>query len=452
MFRGLWPQKGQQTKGQQIIKFFFHVFPKTFLSAERSVWVSHCCHFFVVAFFFSLLAFVATFWRAVRGPQNGPTAVQIGFRRSEFLTNFCLNFKYLKWEVVQKHYKHRGFKQNEGSNKLCQKWPIWKAVRGPQGGQFRDHIHVSFSDLHGGPLTACSVGPELSLKRLLSAERSGFFYFLWSLNWLSGKGSSGPAGGCPACIYIYIYNMAEASFSAYFLAFWKAKTAYFSHFEANKGKGKEQKGRPKSVVLFGRQVHFYPNFKQNFAYKVGRKRGLGHIQGVTLRLKPYCCINFLDVTLKLKPVSVLSPLELASNFSKGRALGIQFFGDVRPKRVLLGHFQGRRVKNSSLNCTLFGLGDLPQILAKVSHFSTELVRTLEKKTQNEATEIGHRSMPERSRYERNTVKPMLYGLNFNPKHNNNDGGVFFYFFIILSVLLFFFSFLCSSFFFSPNPH
>ena len=43
-----------------------------------------------------------------------------------------------------------------------------------------------FQDLHGGPLTGCSVGPEPSLKRLHSAERSVFF-FLWTVNWLSGK-------------------------------------------------------------------------------------------------------------------------------------------------------------------------------------------------------------------------------------------------------------------------
>ena len=36
-----------------------------------------------------------------------------------------------------------------------------------------------------------------------NARKKAFFYFLWSLNWLSGKGSSGPAGGCPAYIYIY---------------------------------------------------------------------------------------------------------------------------------------------------------------------------------------------------------------------------------------------------------
>ena len=35
-----------------------------------------------------------------------------------------------------------------------------------------------------------------------------------------------------------------------FLAFCKAKTAYFSHFEAKRGKGKKQKGRPELVVLF----------------------------------------------------------------------------------------------------------------------------------------------------------------------------------------------------------
>ena len=37
-----------------------------------------------------------------------------------------------------------------------------------------------------------------------------------------------------------------------------AKTIYFSHFEAKKGNGKEQKGRPKLVVFFGRKVHFPP--------------------------------------------------------------------------------------------------------------------------------------------------------------------------------------------------
>ena len=44
--------------------------------------------------------------------------------------------------------------------------------------------------------------------------------------------------------------MAEASFSAYVFGFLQAKTAYSSHFEAKKGKGKKQKGRPKLVVLF----------------------------------------------------------------------------------------------------------------------------------------------------------------------------------------------------------
>ena len=47
----------------------------------------------------------------------------------------------------------------------------------------------------------------------------------------------------------YIF-MAEASFSAYAFGFLQGKTAHFSHFEAKKGKGKKQKGRPKLVVLF----------------------------------------------------------------------------------------------------------------------------------------------------------------------------------------------------------
>ena len=49
---------------------------------------------------------------------------------------------------------------------------------------------------------------------------------------------------------LYIYIWRRPRFLPTFLAFWKAKTAYFSHFEAKKGKGKKQKGGPKLVVLF----------------------------------------------------------------------------------------------------------------------------------------------------------------------------------------------------------
>ena len=134
MFRGLWPQKGQQTRGEQIIKCFFHFFPKTLLSAEKSVWVSRCCHFFVVAFFFSLLAFVAKFWRAVRVHKMARQQFNLVFEGLKCWPIFCLKFQHLKWECVQKHSENMGFKQNEGSRKMCQKWPIWKPVRGPQGG------------------------------------------------------------------------------------------------------------------------------------------------------------------------------------------------------------------------------------------------------------------------------------------------------------------------------
>ena len=199
-------------------QFFLPFFPKTLLSAERSVWVSCRCRFFVVAFFFSWLAFVAKFWRAVRGPQNGPTAVQIGFRRSEILTIFCFKFKHLKWEFVQKHYKNRGFKQNEGSKNMCQKWPIWKAVRDHRGGQFRDHIHVSFSDLHGGRLTACSVGPELPFKRLLSAERSVFFTFCGPRTGFLGRGQVDPLATVQ---HIYIYICRRVVSLSTFWPFWE---------------------------------------------------------------------------------------------------------------------------------------------------------------------------------------------------------------------------------------
>ena len=54
--------------------------------------------------------------------------------------------------------------------------------------------------------------------------------------------------------------------------------------------------------------------------------------------------KFPVAALKLKPVSVLYPLELGSNLGKGRVQGMHFFGASRPKRVLLGHVLGRHVE------------------------------------------------------------------------------------------------------------
>ena len=71
---------------------------------------------------------------------------------------------------------------------------------------------------------------------------------------------------------------AEASFSAYLFAHLKGKNSNFWPFWGkNGGKRKQQRGRPKSVVLCGRKAHFFPSLKQMFAQKVGRQWGLGHI-------------------------------------------------------------------------------------------------------------------------------------------------------------------------------
>ena len=51
-------------------------------------------------------------------------------------------------------------------------------------------------------------------------------------------------------ITIFVSLRRRPRFLSTFCCFCKAKTAYFSHFEAKKGKGKKQKGRPKLVVLF----------------------------------------------------------------------------------------------------------------------------------------------------------------------------------------------------------
>ena len=86
-----------------------------------------------------------------------------------------------------------------------------------------------------------------------------------------------------------------------------------------------------------------------------------HTQGVTLRLKPYDCLKCFDVTLKLKQVSVLLPLELVSVFSRGRVLEVHIFGDFRPKRSILGHFLGGWVcQNLHVHRNPFIAGEPPR--------------------------------------------------------------------------------------------
>ena len=107
--------------------------------------------FFVVSFFFVLRL---NSWPNFEGQFGVHKMARQQFKLISRVWNFD-QFKHLKWEFVQKYYKIRGFKQNKGSKLMSQKWPIWKPVRGPQGGRFGDHIHVSFSDLHSGPLIGC---------------------------------------------------------------------------------------------------------------------------------------------------------------------------------------------------------------------------------------------------------------------------------------------------------
>ena len=74
MFRGLWPEKDQQIKWQQIIKCFFHFSPKTLLSAERSVWVSRCCHFFWGDFLFFLACIRGEILKGSSGSTKRPAS------------------------------------------------------------------------------------------------------------------------------------------------------------------------------------------------------------------------------------------------------------------------------------------------------------------------------------------------------------------------------------------
>ena len=150
-------------------------FPASFCRTERLgfAFLSFFCGGFL--FFIGLHS-----WRNFEGQfgvhKTAHQQFKLVFEGLKFWPIFASNLNILNENLYRNTIKI-GFQAKWGKQNMCQKWPIWKAVRGPQGGQFRDHIRVSFSDLHGGPLTACSVGPELPFKRLLSAERNVFFTF-----------------------------------------------------------------------------------------------------------------------------------------------------------------------------------------------------------------------------------------------------------------------------------
>ena len=71
------------------------------------------------------------------------------------------------------------------------------AVQGPHSRLIFRLARWSSNCLFGGPRTALQKAPF--------CRKKVFFYFLWSPNWLSGKVLSGPAGSCPAYIYIDVY-------------------------------------------------------------------------------------------------------------------------------------------------------------------------------------------------------------------------------------------------------
>ena len=73
--------------------------------------------------------------------------------------------------------------------------PIGEPVQGPHSRLIFRLARWPSNWLFGGPRTVTQKAPFCRI----------FFCFLWTLNWLSGKVSSGPAGGCPAYIYIYIH-------------------------------------------------------------------------------------------------------------------------------------------------------------------------------------------------------------------------------------------------------
>ena len=147
---------------------------------------------------------------------------------------------------------------------------------------------------------------------------------------------------------IYIYIFGGGPFSAYCFGFLqgKANTAYFSHFEAKKRKGKEQKGRPKLVVLFfGWKSAPFPQFQANVCLKgeqktrpkVGRKRGLGHSIYLRLYLSTYLpirskrCLS-LSISISLNTSTLAHSArarlqELAEAF--GKIYGIELLAVLR---------------------------------------------------------------------------------------------------------------------------
>ena len=82
----------------------------------------------------------------------------------------------------------------ESTNLNAGSGPTSKPVQGPHSRLVFRLARWPSNWLYGGPRTVTQKGSIL--------QNETFLIFLWALNWLSGRGSSGPAGGCPAYMNI----------------------------------------------------------------------------------------------------------------------------------------------------------------------------------------------------------------------------------------------------------
>ena len=176
---------------------FYFFFPKTLLSAERSVWLC-CWHFFGVSFF------LAWFRGPILSAGSGTT------KRPDCCSNWCLSV----WNFDQNCTQHFNIVDGDlhkNAIKTGVSSKMREAKKRPQNDQFESWLGAhkragsgSTNLSHFGRfmlvLKPSLCGPRTVTQGLCSAEQSLFWKF-GAPNWLVW-GWCGPASGCPAYIYM----------------------------------------------------------------------------------------------------------------------------------------------------------------------------------------------------------------------------------------------------------
>ena len=172
VFRGLWPEKDQQTKGQQIIKFFFHFFPRKRFFLQKGAFGFRVVVIFLRWLSFFLACIRGEILKGSSGSTKRPASSSNWFSKVLVFDQFFASNLNILNENLYKNTIKIGVSSKMREAKKCVKNDQFER-------QFGDHRGRQFSSAIGGGYSACATiqGPH---SRLI------FRLARWSSNCLFG--------------------------------------------------------------------------------------------------------------------------------------------------------------------------------------------------------------------------------------------------------------------------